>query len=699
MSKQLNMWRYIPGVKRPQTISTTTSSSSKRPQRSSSPVSSDDEFEIAEERRGYVLSWKNNYTWLDYNDGKMFCSLCRSNKKKNVFATSGSTNFRRSALTDHGKSLEHTEAVRASQQSNQAAPFFVSAIESADNAILTLLKAAYFIAKEDLAILKFRELLKLLERCLCPHLPRELYRNRDACHEFVTIIGEYLESELVNVIKDSAYLGIMVDESTDLSVRKNLVIYVNVLDSVGNLNSYFSQIAEMKECDAPALTEAIIEYLENKGIDISKVAGLGSDGAGVMVGRHNGVGAILKRLNPFMLSMHCVAHKLALASENAASAVSYCQQHNSVLRGLYNFFHTSPNHYSVLKSMMEILDDPVIHIQQVHTVRWLTMYKAVEAVRKCYSSLLSTLSTLGDNDVVAKGLYNSVRSYKFIVFTHFLCDILSTLTYLSCFFQQDNLDFSQVQSAVEGTITNIKETYLDSDSTVGGDNLTMILEHLQNPLIFEDHQLKKKSSDEQECFSTIRMFATTVVNNIEERFPNLPIWSSFKIFDPLSYPSKATELRVFGNDNMKILMNHFGQAKIVDGNEFPEIVNPSDFQREWPIFKRSVFDNYRGLSFKELAKEIITKRSTSFPTISKILKFIVVLPMSSVPCERGFSQHNRIRTKLRQQLTVQTVKSLMFVAVNGPDPEILDYTKPLQMWKNRRIRHIYSSTREKIIEV
>lgn len=101
---------------------------------------------------------------------------------------------------------------------------------------------------------------------------------------------------------------------------------------------------------------------------------------------------------------------------------------------------------------------------------------------------------LGDDDSVAKGLYKSIRSYKFIVFTHFLCDILSALAYLSRFFQQDNLDFSEVENAVEATISDVKETYLSSNGKLGGEHL---LEHLKNPLIFEDHQPIKNPSDEQ----------------------------------------------------------------------------------------------------------------------------------------------------------------------------------------------------------
>ena len=402
------MWRYLPGVKRPQSPSIP----SKRTKSTSAPYSSDEEID----ERHFVNSWKDNYPWIKYDDtnSKMYCITCKKPKKNNIFATSGSINFRRSALTDHSRSMEHVDAVRAEQESTNAAPIFTSAMEMADKAMLTLFQAAYFIAKQDIAILKFEELTNLLERCECPNLPRELYRNRDGCHELITVIGDYLDSELAKLMHNSPFLGIMIDESTDLSVRKNLVVYVNILNSDGDVGSYFAHIAEMKQCDATALTEAIIQYLEGKQIDVSKVAGLGSDGASVMVGRHNGVGAMLKKLNPFMLSMHCVAHKLALASASAASSVPYCSKHNSTLRGLYNYFHTSPNNYSVLKEMMEIFNEPEVHIQQVHTIRWLSMHRAVESVRKCLGSLLSTLSTLAAEDAVAKGLYNSLRTYKFI---------------------------------------------------------------------------------------------------------------------------------------------------------------------------------------------------------------------------------------------------------------------------------------------
>lgn len=58
----------------------------------------------------------------------------------------------------------------------------------------------------------------------------------------------------------------------------------------------------------------------------NKLAGFGSDGASVMTGRHAGVSARLRDSIPSLVSVHCVAHKLALAASGAASHVSLHDQ-------------------------------------------------------------------------------------------------------------------------------------------------------------------------------------------------------------------------------------------------------------------------------------------------------------------------------------------------------------------------------------
>ena len=156
--------------------------------------------------------------------------------------------------------MDHSNAIQIEHESAKAVPLFLSTINLA---MVTLIEAGYFLAREDIVMLKFERLTDLLETCKCPHLPCQLYRNRNGCHELITVLGNYLEFELIKVMCNSPYLGVMLDESTDFSVRKNLVIYVSLLYE-GAVSTCFSHIIEMKECDAAALTAATIQYLEER---------------------------------------------------------------------------------------------------------------------------------------------------------------------------------------------------------------------------------------------------------------------------------------------------------------------------------------------------------------------------------------------------------------------------------------------------
>ena len=65
---------------------------------------------------------------------------------------------------------------------------------------------------------------------------------------------------------------------------------------------------------AETIVNEIKTLMSTKNIPMDKISSLASDGAAVMTGRHNGVGAKLKKDIPHMVQVHCVAHKLALAA-------------------------------------------------------------------------------------------------------------------------------------------------------------------------------------------------------------------------------------------------------------------------------------------------------------------------------------------------------------------------------------------------
>ena len=70
-----------------------------------------------------------------------------------------------------------------------------------------------------------------------------------------------------------------------------------------------------------------------------KLVGIASDGAAVMRGCRSGVVARLIEGLPHVVGVHCMAHRLELSFKDAANKNPCCKKIDSLLMGLYYFYH------------------------------------------------------------------------------------------------------------------------------------------------------------------------------------------------------------------------------------------------------------------------------------------------------------------------------------------------------------------------
>ena len=115
------------------------------------------------------------------------------------------------------------------------------------------------------------------------------YINHVAVTEMQEAITVVCKDRIMRRIKDSPFIGIMVDESLDVAVQKKLVLYCRIAH-VGEAKIEFGANIEVRDGKAETITQAITTFLDDNQIDINKVSGLGTDGANIMVGRKTGVG-------------------------------------------------------------------------------------------------------------------------------------------------------------------------------------------------------------------------------------------------------------------------------------------------------------------------------------------------------------------------------------------------------------------------
>ena len=101
------------------------------------------------------------------------------------------------------------------------------------------------------------------------------------------------------------------------------------------------KIVDLADGKAQTIVGSITTYLASVDLSVDNMSSFGSDGASVMTGRHAGVAALLRSKNTQMIAVHCICHRLALASAQASYEVKYPKQIKNHLFSLWNYFHHS----------------------------------------------------------------------------------------------------------------------------------------------------------------------------------------------------------------------------------------------------------------------------------------------------------------------------------------------------------------------
>ena len=175
-----------------------------------------------------------------------------------------------------------------------------------------------------------------------------------------------------------------------------------------------------------------------------------------MTGRQTGVAVRLQGHSPKMIAVHCVNHRLALATAHASDSVPYLKQFKSILQTVFYCYQNSAVRMGNLHAIQEVLNDPLIKCKLAKYVRWLSHDNAIKALVHCLPSILVTVAS-ENGEPTAHGLLNFMKTYKFVACLYLLSDVLPHLCRLSRIFQKEDVDLSLIQPCLKTTIDAIKE--------------------------------------------------------------------------------------------------------------------------------------------------------------------------------------------------------------------------------------------------
>ncbi|XP_036975521.1 zinc finger protein 862-like isoform X3 [Acanthopagrus latus] len=650
--------------------------------------------------------------WLYVTPHGMFCHVCRQHRpavkngpKLRPFVEVGAVHYRKDYLEHHINTEHHQHSIKCHNSivsGYSVMHAFEPIIIMEHEAVIGGFKCLYWLVKNEIAHhTNYGKLLSLAQLLGCDYFlklkidRRNNYRSHRIIDEMLEIVSTVIEEPLMEQMRASQAISLELDESTDVSLIRQLDLHIRYLDKEGLVFNQFLDIVTVCDGKADTIVTAVKAVLQNKQVPTEKLCGLSTDGAAVMTGRVNGVAKQLTDSFPMIVAVACAAHRLALACKDASNDVKYMGTFRDHLQELHLFFHHSANRTAALKAAATTLGLSDLKIKEVKDTRWLSQHLAIEVLQTNLKAVLATLAEEAEikRCPIAKGLYTFCATYRFVASVYLQADILPHLARLSKVFQQANVNFLHIKEQVPITIETLRRIKDAGETPLPGSFLSRLHQDLDDPLalgafmIHHEEERNRRGHGvedlprEEHWTKFVKEVASPYISgllhHLERRFQNLHIIGAFSIFGPQAAALADEEQ----NNHLQTLAKRFlpGKETLI-------------FQ-EWQSFKEHMRG---GGAFKDKNQaEIMTLLASEcdewgqiYPLLSRLAAIALVIPVSSVNCERDFSTMNRVKSDLRNRLQEEHLAACLRVSINGPCPEEFNYQRALELFfsKPRKIQ-------------
>ena len=206
-----------------------------------------------------------------------------------------------------------------------------------------------------------------------------------------------------NIIRDnltrSKFVSVIVDGSMDNSITDNEMIYLQTCQA-GSVQTNFIYCCQVKCGTAPKIVDAIqkaVETVTNWSEFKNKLVALWSDGASVMLGKNNGVIALLQAIQPSMIAVHCSGHRLELAFKDTVKKGASADKIITLLTGLFYMYRSALNRTNLMNAFRCL--GLKIHIPtRVGGSRWVGhTLRALNNILYCYPAIRLHLEQLAES--------------------------------------------------------------------------------------------------------------------------------------------------------------------------------------------------------------------------------------------------------------------------------------------------------------
>ncbi|CAG2217955.1 unnamed protein product [Mytilus edulis] len=619
--------------------------------------------------RRYLPSWESQYTWLRYSESEdaAYCECCMTfSDNASLFAKKGFSDWKnavgvkRSSLKGHEESDAHIYAAEAAKD-------FIAICQGSKPDIYSSLSKSYEnrVAKNRAILISIIDIIVVLGQrniALREHLEtasRSLrYLSPKVQNELIQCCEVEIRERLIDNCKKSKFFAVCADETTDVSVKEQLSICVRYVDSDTNdIREDFLGFVEPGQVDAEHISKAILENLQNWGLNLVNLRGQGYDGASVMSGVVSGVQQRIKELLSNAPYVHCKSHNLNLVVTDSCKNVRQVRNLMASVGQMTWFLCASYKRKEILKSftgdkdlLNELLEgvdcdgDNIdvsllkkggdLTVAKLCETRWTARVDAVSSLMAQYQSVHSAISKIetvssADARTNAAG-FRRLEDPEFIIAIKTDCNMVTAFDEANSLIKilgekRNDEQFNQLFSRAE-KIADRLEVDLRPKRRVGRQV------HRENAALESDPTSHWR-------INLFFPFIDHVTSELQRRFPN-----DLKT-QMMGYYLIPKHLHSLTPDIITTICDAFDA----------DLSNKNDFMAEVERWRIRVDVHSAGecVSLKDSLK---LADFDLYPNIHTVFKLLLVLPVTSVCCERSFSALRRLKTWERSTMTGERLK-------------------------------------------
>eukprot|EP01018_Ginkgo_biloba_P020839 Gb_12925 [translate_table: standard] len=213
--------------------------------------------------------------------------------------------------------------------------------------------------------------------------------------EWARYLAQVEMEDLLEKIQNSIFLALSLDEVT--AIDNTSWVCMNIYTVEGHIRkAHLLAIHKMQvNSSAESLFEVVIKNLKDIGgmsnaMIAQKLVCGGANGASVMQGQRNGLCVRLQlSISPYMLSIHCMAHRMNLAFKIVSKFSHVCKVEDLV-REVHAYFCRSPKRFAEFQRFAKGITDGNKLLKDVDT-RWISLNGPAQRVFYEYLSLVGLM--------------------------------------------------------------------------------------------------------------------------------------------------------------------------------------------------------------------------------------------------------------------------------------------------------------------